>query len=494
MSDQSAATETLTSVDPRDGTARGEVKATTAEEVDRACADAGRAFAASDLPDMAPLLRALAGALTGARAELVRVAEEETGLSHARLDGEVDRAAFQLRAFGDLTGTARLREPEIDLAEPGRVPPQADQRSVLYPLGPVAVFAASNFPFAFGVLGVDTAAALAAGCPVVIKAHPAQPRLGVLLTEIVDRAVAEAGADPRWATVVAGGGNAIGEALVRHPAITAVGFTGGFGGGSALVAAAAARPEPIPVFAEMGSVNPVFVAPGAARERVESVAEGWAGTLTASAGQLCTKPGLLILPDRASAERAASLARTALEGGEPLPLLTERFRDGVRRGVDDALSVAGVEGSPPRTDKPGAWASATVLSTDARTVLANPLLFEEIFGPAGIVVACDGPDDARDLAAAMPGSLTASVHADDEDAAWVRDLLPSLRRRAGRLIYNGWPTGVSIGWGTVHGGPWPATSAPSTTSVGFRAARRFMRPVAWQGFPPALLPEMLREG
>ncbi len=493
MPDTSAATETLTSVDPRDGTTRGEVPATPPEEIDLVCADAGLVFAEANLPDTGPLLRALADALTGARAVLVDTAEQETGLSRARLDGEVDRAAFQLRAFGELAGTARLREPEIDHAEPARVPPQADQRSALYPLGPVAVFAASNFPFAFGILGVDTAAALAAGCPVVIKAHPAQPRLGVLLAGIVGRAVAEAGPDPRWATVVAGDGNAIGEALVRHPAIAAVGFTGGFGGGSALVAVAAARPDPIPVFAEMGSVNPVFVAPGAARERLEALAEGWAGTLTASAGQLCTKPGLLVLPDHESADRAAGVARTALAGEEQLPMLTARFRDGVRRSVESALSVDGVEGSSPRTDRPGAWSSATVLSTGAGTLRANPLLFEEIFGPAGIVVAGDGPDSAREIAAVMPGSLTASVHATDADAAWVRDLLPSLRRRAGRLIYNGWPTGVSIGWGTVHGGPWPATSAPSSTSVGFRAARRFMRPVAWQGFPQDLLPGILRD-
>jgi NADP-dependent aldehyde dehydrogenase len=484
----------LDSVDPRDGTVRGRVPVTPPEEIARVCAAAGAAFAEGEPPPavLAAVLRSLGDALTGARGELVALADEETALGPARLDGELDRAAFQLRAFGDLVGDARLREVDVDTADLGRVPPRAEQRSALFPLGPVAVFAASNFPFAFGVLGGDTASALAAGCPVIVKAHPAQPRLGARLAELAAEVLRQAGCDPRWLAVVADGGTASGEVLVGHPAVAAVGFTGGFAGGRALVAAAAARPVPIPVHAEMGSLNPVFVGPAAARERAQALAEEWAGVLTAGSGQLCTKPGLLVLPGAGPAARAAARAREVVRSAGPLPMLTARMRDGVRRGVERALAVPGVAGPPVDVAADGAWSRATVLTASARTVLAHPHLAEEVFGPVGMVVACDGPEEVRELAAALPGSLTASVHADEADAAWVRGLLPVLRRMAGRLVYGGWPTGVSIGWATVHGGPWPATNAPAATSVGFHAARRFLRPVAWQGFPPELLPEALR--
>lgn len=491
--------DVLISLNPRDGRECGQVPATSPEELDHMLVAAGAAFEAEQRRrgfDDGRLLTALADAVERAEAELIRVADEETGLGAERLRNEIARTLYQLRAFADLAGSAGLIEPVIDTADPHRVPPRLDQRRLNVPIGPVAVFAASNFPFAFGILGGDTASALAAGCPVVVKGHTAQPRLGAALARLVPDALAAAQAPAEWIQVVLGGGHGAGHRMVSHPAVQAVGFTGSNSGGTALFRTAAEREYPIPVYAEMGSLNPAFVAPHAARARVEEIARGWAGCLTASAGQLCTKPGLLVLPDRDSADQVARLAAQHVEAAAVPPMLAPRLQDGFQDALRAASEVEGVRwASRPVSEdaRPGTWQPAAVLTVDAATVLAQPRLLEEMFGPAGIVVAAADADQALRLAHALSGTLTATVHADAGDQEWAEEMLAVLRQRAGRIVVNGWSTGLSVGWATVHGGPWPATSAPHTTSVGMAAAHRFVRPVAYQGVPDTLLPPALRD-
>jgi NADP-dependent aldehyde dehydrogenase len=507
----------LISRNPRTGAEHRSRPATPLESVEAACraartlfdgaADAAATATATVLgtaPDSAGLLRALATELTGATEELVPVADAETALGEVRLRGEIARTAFQLRAFADLVGSPALLDPVLDTADAHRVPPRADQRSLQIPLGPVAVFAASNFPFAFGVLGGDTASALAAGCPVVAEAHPAQPETSALLAEVARRAVRTAGVPEAWLQVVQGAGAEAGQALVTAPGISAVGFTGSFAGGRALLAAAAQRAEPIPVYAEMGSLNPVFVGAGALAERPAELADAWVATLTTNAGQLCTKPGLLVVtradgPGRGiAADFEASVGR-ALAAATVPPMLAPRLRDGLRgrwadlAAVPGARTLLGTAPEPAGPAAPGLEQQAGVVVVDAARVLATPTVLEEAFGPVGVLVVAESPAQALELARALPGSLTASVHLGNGDDAWGGELLAVLRNRAGRLVVDGWPTGVSVGWATVHGGPWPATSAPATTSVGLGAARRFTRPVAFQGVPDRLLPPELQD-
>jgi NADP-dependent aldehyde dehydrogenase len=499
MDKTTASSAVLPSLDPRTGRELGQVRVTPSSELERILDAAGNIFEAEQSGRTfsdSYLLHCLADQLDCARSELLRIADEETALGYTRLNAEIDRTQYQLRAFADLSGSAALLEPVIDTADPERVPPRADVRRLNAPLGPVAVFAASNFPFAFGVLGGDTASALAAGCPAVIKAHTAQPRLGARIADLALEALRTSGAPAEWLQVIFGGGHATGQLLVSHPVIRAVGFTGSYTGGRALVQAAAERQMPIPVYAEMGSLNPVFVAPQAARERVAQIAAEWAACITASAGQLCTKPGLLVLPDPESARTAAAIAGKHVQAAEIPPMLAPRLRTGFAEALEVARSVQGVQiaGGPMRiNDRPGTWQAGAVLTVDAATVLANPALLVEMFGPAGVIVAASSSEEAMALAHAMPGSLTGTVHANENDHAWASAALSSLRQSSGRLIVNGWPTGLSVGFATVHGGPWPATSAPHTTSVGMAAARRFVRPVAYQHVPDDLLPLMLRD-
>lgn len=508
----------LTGLDPRTGAALGGVPVTSPAEIAAACAAARDAFDTAGAPGAsatAALLTALADGVAAAADELVGTADAETALGEVRLRGEVARTAFQLRAFAGLAGSAALLEPVIDTPDPARVPPRAGQRSVQVPLGPVAVFAASNFPFAFGVLGGDTASALAAGCPVVAEAHPAQPATSAVLARIAATAVAASPVPSAWLQVVQGAGTEAGQALVAHPGIAAVGFTGSLAGGSALLAAAARRPEPIPVYAEMGSLNPVFVGPGAAAERAAEIARGWVATLVANAGQLCTKPGLLVLPDAAAAAVVTAAVTAALAEAAVPPMLAPRLQDALRRrwseigeaaaGGDLLASATGGSGPSGATggadgsggdDAPGVggtWQAAGVAVVDVATVMAAPTLLEEAFGPVGVLAVAADPAQALALAAVVPGSLTATLQLGAADDAWAAEALRILTRRAGRVVVDAWPTGVSVGWATVHGGPWPATSAPATTSVGLGAARRFTRPVAYQGLPDRLLPAALQD-
>jgi len=426
-------------------------------------------------------LEALALELEADRTELVRIAAAETGLSDTRLDGEVTRTASQLRFFAGVVREGGYLEATLDSPDPALIPPRPDLRRMLRPLGPVAVYTASNFPFAFSVLGNDTASALAAGCPVVVKAHPGHPELSRRTAEIA-QSVLPAG----MFTLVEG--MEAGVALVRHPAITAAGFTGSERGGRALFDLAAARPKPIPFYGELGSVNPVVVTADAAAVRGPEIGAGLVASFTRDAGQYCTKPGLVFVPVGGAVEDAAREALRAAPSSRQLtPGMTDAFSSGVE--AFDALPDVEVVRGPATAD--GVSAPALVL-TDARTFLAQADTFlAECFGPVSVLVRYrDTELDA--LVAALEPSLTATIHrAPGED---VSALAASLACIAGRLLFDGWPTGVAIGWAQHHGGSWPATTASIHTSVGATAIRRWLTPIAYQDAPQEVLPPELRDG
>jgi len=458
--------------------------------------DAGEAFVNEQLrPSFATpeLLEEVAVELDRRRAELVPVAQAETSLAEERLDGELTRTVRQLRAFSDLSATGLERDAIIDTADSSAAPPRPDQRRASVPIGPVAVFSASNFPFAFSVAGGDSASAWAAGCPVLLKPHPAHPHTSALTAAAVRDASRRAGAPEAWFTMVYGAAFATGQALVAADAVEAVAFTGSFAGGTALARAAAQRDRPIPAYCEMGSTNPVVVTPAAAGQRGSDIAEGLAAAITGSAGQLCTKPGLLLLVDDPAGRGLARNLRDRLTRVPRARMLYPEIRE---RFVVDLANTAG----DPRVQTLTAYADdsadtrvgGALLEVAAAELGNQDLLFEEIFGPAAVIVWCA---DDRQLAATiglLPGSLTATVHAALEDALGA-DLIRRLSLRAGRVIYNGYPTGVTVGHATVHGGPHPATTSPSHTSVGMTAVRRFQRPVGYQNVPDELLPAMLQD-
>jgi NADP-dependent aldehyde dehydrogenase len=476
--------------DPRTGAPVGEsVPASSGAEVDRAATAAATAFPIwSALPATrrADVLDGLAAALDDVRDELVAAADSETALGETRLRGEVGRTTGQLRMFADLLRRGHHVEAIISPADPAVGRP--DVRRMLGPIGPVAVFSASNFPMAFSVAGGDTASALAAGCPVVVKAHEGHPRTSVLVARTLWRALSAAGV-PDEVLGLVHGFEAGGE-LVRHPAIRAVGFTGSLRGGRALFDIAAARPDPIPFYGELGSVNPVVVLPGAARAKAGAIAAGYAGSLTLGAGQFCTNPGLLFVPD--DAELLAELA-DAVRGTSAGPMLSERMRDSyvdtterlgdeVLRPLAEGAASEGAWAVPPRVWRLDLAAFATRLDR----------LTEEIFGPAGLVISYGSVADLLPILSKLDGSLTGSVHAEDEpDAATA--VAAALRPLVGRLIYNGWPTGVAVCWAMHHGGPWPASTSAGHTSVGGTALRRWQVPIAYQDWPQDLLPAELRD-
>lgn len=449
-------------------------------EVDTA---ASRAAAASRVPttreERAGWLEALAATLDEHRAELVALAAEETHLSEARLDGEVTRTAAQLRFFAGVIREGGYLEATIDSPDPGLVPPRPDLRRILRPLGPVAVYAASNFPFAFSVLGNDTASALAVGCPVVVKAHPGHPRLS-RLTAALASAVLPAG----WFALVEG--MEAGVALVTHPAIRAAGFTGSEHGGRALYDLAAARPDPIPFYGELGSINPVVVTRAAAEERAAAVGAGLVGSFTRDAGQYCTKPGLVLVPAGAGIEEAV---QEALGSAPASRQLTAGMADAFAAGVAAFTGRPGT--SVLRGAARGGESVPAVVVVDAAAFLADPAPYvTECFGPVTVLVRYT--DELPALLAALPNSLTATIHRGaGED---VSELAASLTALAGRLLFDGWPTGVAIGWAQHHGGGWPATTASIHTSVGATAIRRWLTPIAYQDAPAEVLPPELRDG
>ncbi|MEU9676888.1 aldehyde dehydrogenase (NADP(+)) [Streptomyces parvus] len=452
----------------------------------RAAADA-RAFRALPPERRAGFLDACAEEIEALGDALLELAARETGLTPARLAGERERTCGQLRLFADLVRSGTALGARIDSGPSG-----TDVRLRRVPLGPVAVFGAGNFPLAFSVAGGDTASALAAGCPVVVKAHPAHPGTGEAVARAVTSAAARTGVPAGVFSLLVGRGHEVGLTLVGDPRIAAVGFTGSRTGGLALVAAGQARPVPIPVHAEMSAVNPVIMLDGALAEP-EPAAEGYVASLTGGAGQFCTNPGLLLLPAGPAGDAfLATVARTlkAVEGQVMLtPDITRAYTEGVRRWA----AVPGVREAARGTAGPGPYAPApAVLTCDAATYTAHGDLTGEVFGAAGLVVRWSGTEELLRLLEGLEGQLTATLHGTDADRTAALRLLPVLEERAGRVLWGGWPTGVEVCHAMVHGGPWPATSSPATTSVGTLAVERWLRPVCYQSFPGALLPAELR--
>ena len=470
-----------------------------AADVEQAAALADQAFAdyrRTSAEQRAAFLESIAGNIEALGSTLSERVTAETGLPAGRVAGETARTVGQLRLFAALVRDGGWRQVRIEEARPDRTPvPRPDLRQRAVPLGPVAVFGASNFPLAFSVAGGDTASALAAGCPVIVKGHPAHPGTSELVGRAVREAVVEHGLPEGTFALLQGTSHELGLALVSDPRIKAVGFTGSRPAGLALVAAAQRRPEPIPVYAEMSSVNPVFVLPGALAERAGAIAEGYVAAVTGSAGQLCTKPGLLFVLEGAETDAFFDAARKAVGGVPAVPMLTGGIQDAFRQGTEAFAANSGVTqlAAGSADDSVASPGVAQLYVTTGQTFLAEPRLADEIFGPTSLIVRVRDRAELGAIVDALEGQLTAAIHLGESDAALVADLVDRLELVAGRIIANGWPTGVDVGHAMVHGGPFPATSAPATTSVGARAIERFLRPVVYQDVPADLLPPELRQ-
>ena len=485
--DRSSGSTTVIGIDPRDGSelAPAAIAATDAEVAD-ACtaAAAAAAFLRGSTPDWRRnLLCAIADALDATADAIVERADAETALGATRLTGELARTTGQLRFLGDVAASGAYLHAVVDET--------VGVRRTKRPLGPVAVFAASNFPLAFSVAGGDTAAALAAGCPVVLKAHPSHPGTSELVARLIVDAVRDAGAPDGTFSMLHGFD--AGRALVLDPHVTAVAFTGSFAGGTALQQLVAQRPNPVPVFAEMGSVNPVVVTAGALGERADEVLDGFVGSYTLGGGQFCTKPGLLFVPE-ADADAVFAGVERRLTRMAPVALLNPGIAASWHEGAGRQGEVSGVQVAQVAAPVPavGAWGAPRVLRVTQEAFLAEPNLREECFGPSSVIVGTRGQAGLADCLAAVEGSLTASIHATDAELEEVRPVVDALADRAGRVVWNGWPTGVAVSPAMQHGGPWPATTDAAATSVGAAAIERFVRPVAYQGVPEPLLPPELR--
>ncbi|WP_312511931.1 aldehyde dehydrogenase (NADP(+)) [Massilia sp.] len=469
----------------------------TSEDVEQACALAQQAFdpyRALPLEQRARFLETVAEQILAIGAPLIERAMLETGLPQARLEGERMRTVNQLRLFAKVVRDGHFTDATIDSALPERAPPRPDLRLRKIGLGPVAVFGASNFPLAFSVAGGDTASALAAGCPVVVKAHGAHPGTSELVGRAVQRAVQECGLPEGVFSMLFGDGRTVGQQLVSHPAIKAVGFTGSRQGGLALVRAAAARNEPIPVYAEMSSVNPVFLLAGALQSGGAGLANGFVDSLTLGVGQFCTNPGLVFALAGSELDAFVSAAGTALGGKGAGTMLTAGIHEAYNSGVAKLGAVEGLQLVARGGEQGnGCAAQAALYVCDAAAYLGNPALEDEVFGPAAVVVRFTDAQQLLQAAEQLHGQLTVTVHATEQDHATAAALLPILERKAGRVLFNGFPTGVEVSHAMVHGGPFPATSDSRSTSVGASAIDRFLRPVCYQNIPGSLLPQELQD-
>ncbi|WP_040370839.1 aldehyde dehydrogenase (NADP(+)) [Blastomonas sp. AAP53] len=469
----------------------------TEQDIADACAAAeDAAIACADLPleRRAAFLDAIAAEIEALGDALLTRACAESGLPLARITGERGRTCGQLRLFAAEVRDGQWLKLRIDHAVPARTPPKPDLRLRMIPLGPVAVFGASNFPLAFSTAGGDTASALAAGCPVVVKGHPAHPGTAELVAGAITKAAADTGMPAGVFSLVTGTGNAIGAALVADPRIQAVGFTGSRSGGEALMKIAANRPQPIPVYAEMSAINPVILLPGALAARSEALAAGYVGSLTMGSGQFCTNPGLVLAIDSPGLDAFLAEAGRLVEAQAPQTMLTAGIHSAYEKGsaalaaTPEVKTIArGVHPTGPHEGR------AALFSATAADWLARSALQHEVFGAASIVVRCAYRSELLAVLRGLEGQLTATLHMDDADLADARALLPVLERRVGRILANGWPTGVEVTHAINHGGPYPATSDGRTTSVGTLAIDRFLRPVAYQDLPAELLPADLRD-
>jgi 2,5-dioxopentanoate dehydrogenase len=492
---------TLHGVDPRTGAPGPELAASTSDELDAAIAAAAQAARDPRLADAgrrAAMLRAAAARLRERKEAIVELASSETGLPDARLNGELERTAVQLEMLAGVIVAGDHLDVIIDPADADAAPvPRPDVRRMLVPIGPVAVFGASNFPLAFSTAGGDTASALAAGCPVVVKGHPAHPRTGSLVAEQLSAAAADAGLPAGTFGHVLEAGFELAERLVRDDRIEAVAFTGSLRGGQAISAHAAARPRPIPVYAEMGSLNPVIVTEAALRARAAEIADGLAASVATFGGQLCTKPGIALFPAGEAGEAFCQLVGERLTAAAPQVLLTKAIADGFAAGlakVESAPGVTRLNASPAPANGDTAFAAAvpTAYRADAAALSAEPLR-EEHFGPAVILVAYADQSELVDALGSLGGQLAICIHSQPSDTEWVQAVLPHCVAQAGRIVFDGFSTGVSVCWAMMHGGPYPASSNAAATSVGMTAIGRFLRPVAFQNAPAALLPPALAD-
>ena len=458
-------------------------------------ADAFEVFGKTSSAARAAFLRKIADNIEAIGDDLAKRAPQETGLPEGRIRMETGRTCGQLRLFASVAEEGSWVDARIDHADPERAPvPKPDVRSMERPLGSVAVFCASNFPLAFSVAGGDTASAFAAGCPVVVKAHHSHPGTAEFVGQAVSAAVRDCGLPEGTFSLVYGPGRETGSALVRHPAIKAAGFTGSRAGGQALMKLAADRPEPIPFYAEMSSINPVFILPGAMAERSEQLATGLHGSMTLGVGQFCTNPGLTILDGTADIEPFVAKLSELVGGTPGATMLNPGISDAYASGAGTLGGSDVVETVALGQVQDGqCQAGAALFQTSAEAFLSDKSLGAELFGPSTLVVTHDGTDKMLALAKSLEGQLTATVHGTEADLEANRELLDVLETRVGRVVINGFPTGVEVCHAMVHGGPFPATSDGRSTSVGTRAIHRFTRSVCYQGFPNALLPAELQE-
>lgn len=477
----------------------GDFHEATEAEVARACelaAEAFQTYRQCSGADKALFLERIADEIEALGDELLQRAHAETALPLPRLTGERGRTTGQLRLFAQYVREGSWVDARIDTALPDRQPlPRPDMRQMLRPLGPVGIFGASNFPLAFSVAGGDTASALAAGCPVVVKAHPAHPGTSELVGKAIRRAVEACGLPEGTFSMVQGRTVAVGMAIVQHPAIKAIGFTGSFRGGKAIFDAANQRPEPIPVYAEMGSTNPVFFLPEIIKQKGEVLAQAYVASVTLGVGQFCTNPGLVLLEKSEHTQRFLMQAQNAIEQAAPAAMLTKGIQEAFERGLTHLSGLAGVEqvGKSAALADGFALGVPTLLTASADDFLQSGDLAEEVFGPSSVIVQASSREQLLAAARSLEGHLTATVHGTDSELAEYADLIAILEQKVGRLIINGFPTGVEVSHAMQHGGPYPATTDSRSTSVGTNAIRRFARPVCYQGFPQALLPTELKD-
>ena len=483
----------FSSWNPVTDSAIAEVSSCTREDVETAANAAAAAMPmlrAKSTDDIAKLLNAIADEIEALGSELIETGMAETGLPEARLLGERGRTCGQIRAFANLVADGSYLQASIDLAQPDRQPlPKPDIRACFQPLGPIAVFGASNFPFAFGCLGGDTAAALAAGNAVVAKGHPSHPQTSSLFAKATATAIEKCDFPTATFSLLQGSGHELGTALVEHEAIKAVGFTGSLGGGRALMDIAAKRATPIPVYAEMGSVNPVFVMPDALDNNLDDIAAGLAGSIVMGTGQFCTSPGLVVTLKSELAEKTAAHLSEQPQGVMLNPGIASALNSGIQERLGNSkveLLTGGLAKETPL--KP----CNSLMKVSAETFLSDHELLEELFGPVSLVVECDSVTQMQAVAEHIQGNLTATIHTQAFDDDAVKSLLAVLSTTTGRVLFNGYPTGVEVCPSMVHGGPYPASSSATATSVGTAAINRFVSRVAYQNCPDSLLPAALK--
>ena len=478
-------------------TLEGEFNNTTKDQIDQTVQKAVAAFEVyrkKDKNSVADFLDTIADEILNLGSELIERCHLETALPIARLEGERGRTMGQLKLFAAVVREGSWVDSRIDRADPERKPfPKSDIRHMLIPLGPVAIFGASNFPLAFSVAGGDTASALASGCPVVVKAHEAHPGTSKLVAKAIQNAVKKCNMPDGTFSIIYGNTNSIGENLVKHPGIKAVGFTGSNRGGNALVAYANSRLEPIPVFAEMGSTNPVFILPNALKLRGEQIASSLATSITLGVGQFCTNPGLTFVQKSETIDSFYTNLKSVISETKSATMLTPNMLKAFNAGLKRTCDVGKVEElAIGQSDGSENAATAIVLKTTIENFIKNDLLAEENFGPSSIVVEANTKKEILDAAKNLKGHLTATIHGTDEDFVEFKELFNILELKVGRIVINGYPTGVEVCHAMVHGGPHPSTSAPQSTSVGTNAIKRFVRPICFQDYPNAFLPDALK--